>query len=293
MGQWLVGTECLARCRFALSPLVETVAAVGVLAEIRPEPWRRGWLAAHQPAFRAHLATTPDPARWLTARHPADWPAELRLPVPDPDADPRLLDLTAADLPPALAELLDWTWQHVVRPEWPARLRALRTDLTTRRERAERHGWPAALPQLGPQHRWLPDGRLRLTAPELPPSPHPAPELLFVPTSARHGWLCPDESRARIAVVYPTSAAPVPGLGRRTPPASLGRLLGSARAALLTGLDHPRDTTQLAALTGLGPAAVDDHLAVLLDARLVAGTTTPGRYYRTALAEALLSAQPG
>ncbi|MFE1322962.1 ArsR family transcriptional regulator [Kitasatospora phosalacinea] len=290
MGHWLVGTECLATCRFALSPLVETVAAVGVLAEIRPEPWRRSWLATHQPAFRAHLATAPEPAAWLAARRPSDWPAALRLPVPDPDADPRLLDLTAPALPPALAELLDWTWQHVVGPEWPARLRALRTDLTTRRERAARHGWPAALPHLGPQHRWLPDGRLRLTAPDLPPPPHPAPALLLVPTSARHGWLLPDESHTRLAVVYPTSAAPVPG--PRTPPASLGRLLGSARAELLADLDRPRDTTQLAARTGLSPAAVADHLTVLLDARLVAATSTAGRYYRTALAEALLSAQP-
>ncbi|WP_033213325.1 ArsR family transcriptional regulator, partial [Kitasatospora phosalacinea] len=289
MGDWLVGAESLAACRFALSPLVETVAAVGILAEIRPEPWRRSWLATHQPAFRAHLATTPQTAPWLTPRHPADWPAALRLPVPDPDADPRLLDLTTAGLPPALAELLDWTWQHVVRPEWPARLRAFRTDLTTRRERAARHGWPAALPQLGPQHRWLPDGRLRLTAPGLPPHPRSDPELLFVPTSARHGWLCPDESHTRVAVVYPTSAAPAPG--PHTPPASLGRLLGSARAALLAALDRPRDTTQLAALTGLAPAAVDDHLNVLLGARLIAGTTTPGHYYRTALAEALFSAQ--
>ncbi|BAJ31112.1 MULTISPECIES: ArsR family transcriptional regulator [Kitasatospora] len=292
MGHWLVGAESLAACRFAFSPLVETVAALGVLAEIRPEPWRRDWLAAHQPAFRAHLATAPGPAAWLAARRPADWPAELRLPVPDPDADPRLPDLpTATGLPPEAATLLDWTWQHVVRPEWPARLRALRADLTARRARAERHGWPAALPQPGPRHRWLPDGRLRLTAPDgTTPRPGTSPALLLVPTSARHGWLLPDESHTRLAVVYPVSAAPVPA--PQAAPDSLGRLLGGARAALLTGLDRPRDTRQLAGLTGLSPAAVDDHLTVLLDARLVAGTTTPGRYYRTALAEALLSAQP-
>ncbi|MFI1520176.1 winged helix-turn-helix domain-containing protein [Kitasatospora cineracea] len=286
-----MSTESLAACRFALSPLVETVAAVGVLAELHPEPWRRDWLATHQPAFRAHLAAAPHLAAWLAAHRPADWPTALRLPVPDPDADPRLPDLADAGLPAEPAELLAWTWQHVVRPEWPARLRALRADLTTRRERAHRHGWPAALPRLGPQHRWLPDGRLRLTTPDLPVPPPTSPDLLFVPTSARHGWLCPNESHTRLAVVYPVSAAPVPG--PHTPPPSLGRLLGSARAHLLAALDHPRDTTQLATRTGLSPATVDDHLTVLLDARLVAGPATTGRYYRTALAEALLSAQPG
>ncbi|MFF0297495.1 winged helix-turn-helix domain-containing protein [Kitasatospora sp. NPDC004614] len=288
MGQWQVGTETLAACRFAFSPLVETVATLGILAEIRPEPWRRAWLATHQPAFHQHLATAPQLADWLAGRQAAYWPTEFRLPPPDPDATPHEFDLTGLDLAPALAALLGWTWQHVVRPEWPARLRALRADATGRRRLADHHGWPAALPVLGPRHRWLSTGRLQLTVPTDGP---PDAELLFVPTGARHGWITQDATR--VAVIYPISAAPVPT--PRTPPASLGRLLGSARAELLAGLDRPRDTVQLATLTGLSPAAVDDHLTVLLDARLVAGARsgTAGRYYRTALAEALLSAQPG
>ncbi|MGW4384789.1 winged helix-turn-helix domain-containing protein [Kitasatospora sp. NPDC004531] len=288
MGQWQVGTETLAACRFAISPLVETVATLGILAEVRPEPWRRAWLAAHQPAFRQHLAAAPHLADWLAARRPAHWPAEFRLPPPDPDADPLGLDLDGLDLPPELAELLDWTWRHVVHPEWPARLRTLRADATARRRLAGHHGWPAALPALGPRHRWLSSGRLLLTVPADEP---PDGELLFVPTGARHGWIAQDAGR--VAVVYPVSAAPVPT--PRTPPASLGRLLGSARAELLAGLDRPRDTVQLATLTGLSPATVGDHLTVLLDARLVARARsgTAGRYYRTALAEALLSAQRG
>ncbi|KDN82861.1 winged helix-turn-helix domain-containing protein [Kitasatospora cheerisanensis] len=288
MGQWQVSTETLAACRFAFSPLVETVATLGILAEIRPEPWRRAWLATHQPAFHRHLAAAPHLADWLAERHAADWPAELRLPAPDPDADPRRLDLTGLAPDPALAELLDRTWQHVVHPEWPARLRALRADATARRRLAEQHGWAAALPALGPQHRWLSTGRLRLTVPE---DERPDAELLFVPTGARHGWIA--QGAGRVAVVYPTCAAPV--AAPHTPPASLGRLLGSARAELLAGLDRPRDTGQLATLTGLSPATVGDHLTVLLDARLVARARsgTAGRYYRTALADALLSAQPG
>ncbi|MFD8596463.1 ArsR/SmtB family transcription factor [Kitasatospora sp. NPDC059646] len=288
MGQWQVSTETLAACRFAFSPLVETVAALGILAEIRPEPWRRAWLATHQPAFHRHLAGTPHHADWLAERHPARWPAEFRLPPPDPDAAPGPLDLAGLDLPPALADLLAWTWQHVVHPEWPARLRALRADATTRRRSAEQHGWPGALPALGPQHRWLSTGRLLLAVPD---DALPRTELLFVPTGARHGWIAQDADR--VAVIYPTCTAPV--AGPRTPPASLGRLLGSARAELLAGLDRPRDTGQLATLTGLSPATVGDHLTVLLDARLVARARsgTAGRYYRTALADALLSAQPG
>ncbi|MFJ8442243.1 ArsR family transcriptional regulator [Kitasatospora griseola] len=287
MGQWQVSTETLVACRFAFAPLVETVATLGILAEIRPEPWRRAWLATHRPAFQQHLATAPHLDDWLRDRRAAHWPTEFRLPPPDPDAAPHGLDLTGLDLSPALAELLDWTWQHVVHPEWPARLRTLRADATARRRLADHHGWPAALPSLGPRHRWLSTGRLQLTVAAEPADA----ELLFVPTSARHGWIAQDATR--VAVIYPVSAAPVPT--PRTPPASLGRLLGSARAELLAGLDRPRDTVQLATLTGLSPAAVGDHLTILLDARLVshARSGAAGRYYRTALAEALLSAQPG
>ncbi|MFD7644927.1 winged helix-turn-helix domain-containing protein [Kitasatospora sp. NPDC059795] len=288
MGQWQVGTETLAACRFAFSPLVETVATLGILAEIRPEPWRRAWLAVHRPAFHRRLADAPHLTDWLTGRRPTHWPGEFRLPPPDPDAVPHGLDLTGLDLAAELAELLDWTWRHVVHPEWPARLRTLRADATARRRLADHHGWPAALPALGPQHRWLSTGRLRLATPADVPADA---ELLFVPTGARLGWVMQDAGR--VAVVYPVSAAPVPT--PRTPPASLGRLLGSARAELLAGLDRPRDTVQLATLTGLSPAAVGDHLTVLLDARLVARARsgTAGRYYRTALADALLAAQPG
>ncbi|RKE21465.1 ArsR family transcriptional regulator [Streptomyces sp. TLI_171] len=291
MGHWLLGTESLTACRFAVSPVAETAAALGILAEIRPEPWRRSWLATHQPAFRAHLEAAPRLEAWLTARRPERWPADLHLPPPAPAPDPHRLDLTG--IPAAPADLLDWTWQHVVRPEWPARLRTLRADITARRARAETHGWPVALPRLGPHHRWLAGGRLQLTAPELPAAQPPDVRLLFVPTSARLGWLAPDDAASRLAVVYPTCAAPVPT--PRTPPTSLGRLLGSARAELLAGLDRPRDTAQLATLTGLSPAAVGDHLTVLLDARLVARARSgpAARFYRTALADALLTAQPG
>ncbi|MEV4559724.1 winged helix-turn-helix domain-containing protein [Kitasatospora sp. NPDC049285] len=269
-----MSTETPAACRFALSPLVETIATVGILAEIRPEPWRRAWLAAHQPAFLERLDAHPPLADWLATRQAATWPAELPLPPPGPDDDAREPDFTRLRATRGFAELLEWTWQHVVRPDWPHRRHAFRADIAARTRHAATHGWPAALPDVA-----LPTGQPAVT------------ELLFIPCSARHGWLVRD-THARVTVVYPTSAGPVPT--PRTPPASLGRLLGAARAELLAGLDRPRDTAQLATLTGLSPAAIGDHLSILLDARLVARARSgpASRYYRTALADALLSAQP-
>jgi DNA-binding transcriptional ArsR family regulator len=73
----------------------------------------------------------------------------------------------------------------------------------------------------------------------------------------------------------------------------LGRLIGPNRARVLRLLEQPRSTTQLAALTGLPPGAVGNHLRVLLEAGAVL-RRRPGRevlYWRTSLGDAL--AAPG
>jgi DNA-binding transcriptional ArsR family regulator len=51
----------------------------------------------------------------------------------------------------------------------------------------------------------------------------------------------------------------------------LERLVGRTRATLLTALDSPRSTTELAGELGLTPGGVSQHLGVLRDAGLVCG----------------------
>lgn len=65
-----------------------------------------------------------------------------------------------------------------------------------------------------------------------------------------------------------------PGHGTRRPgarpvPASLGALLGTARAGVRVRLGSPLSTSQLVAVTGQGLGSVGRHLRVLLDAGLV------------------------
>ena len=76
-------------------------------------------------------------------------------------------------------------------------------------------------------------------------------------------------------------------------PASLGALLGTARAVVLVLLPSPMSTSQLVAVTGQGLGSVGRHLKVLLDAGLVerrrAGRSVP--YSRTAAGEVLVEAQ--
>lgn len=75
-----------------------------------------------------------------------------------------------------------------------------------------------------------------------------------------------------------------------SPAGPLSVVLGRSRALLLTELEAPASTTELAARTGLSRSAVSQYLTALRDARLVSAHRA-GRwvlYARTALAEALL-----
>src|ERR1700754_117614 len=49
----------LSRCRFAISPLAETLGALITLHRPRPEPWVRDWHARHRPEYHAWLAEDP------------------------------------------------------------------------------------------------------------------------------------------------------------------------------------------------------------------------------------------
>lgn len=93
----------------------------------------------------------------------------------------------------------------------------------------------------------------------------------------------------RYALVYPVSGALAETGSTRAGPDGLARLIGPNRARVLRLVEQPRSTTQLAALTGLPPGAVGNHLRVLLEAGTVLRRRA-GRevlYWRTSLGDAL------
>ncbi|GAA2156295.1 winged helix-turn-helix domain-containing protein [Kitasatospora kazusensis] len=319
MGLWLVDADVLARSRFVLSPLIETVAALGVLSDERPEPWQRPWLAAHHPGYRRRLAGDEVARAWVDSVLRTRWMPEFvgmpprpgesafeqelaRLRATPPDvarADVALScrgaappELDRDDLPDRIADLLEWVWEHTVRNDWPRRARIFEADIVGRIHRQGRHGWASAIEGLIPDLRWLGDGRLRINTADRPARDLAGAELVLIPSSARRGWVAWDLP-GRYAVVYPASGLLVePGPGTAVP-AALGRLLGATRAELLVRLDPPGSTSQLAALTGLGIGTVGDHLKVLLDARLVDRRRSGASvlYYRTRVADQLLAEQ--
>jgi DNA-binding transcriptional ArsR family regulator len=315
MGVWLVDADVLATSRFAISPLIETIDVLGVLATADPQPWERDWLARHHPAFRARVAADPFSTSLISTALAGSWMpdfigrppeaaevsfdtelARLRAtPAGTARADlavaisgPLPAELDIPDPAGAVAGLLAWVWDHTLRREWSRRRRLYQADIVSRTAAISQHGWAAAISGLSPKVRWLGDGRLRINHQDRPPRDLRGAELIFIPSSVRHGrtaWDLP----ARYALVYPASGL-LADPGAHAAPAALQRLLGPTRACLLRRLDQPASTTHLVALTGLALGTVGTHLRILLDAHLVerrrSGATV--LYYRTPLGAQLL-----
>ncbi|GAA3746756.1 winged helix-turn-helix domain-containing protein [Plantactinospora mayteni] len=316
MGLWLLDADVLARSRFAVSPLVETVAALKALDGHPTLPGQRAWLDAHVPAYRSRLAGDPFSAAFVRAAFPPRWlpdflatptdflgtsagdaaatfAGELRRIRETPAgavradllaglAGPLPAELRGADLPARVAELLGWVWTRTLRPDWPRRQRLFEADIVSRTHLLGSGGWAATLDGMRPGMRWLGHGRLQINTYDLPPQDLGDTGLLFVPSTSTRGWVGSDRPD-RHTVVYPCRGI-LADPARSAPPAALSRLLGPVRAEILARLESPTSTTGLVAATGHGLGSVGGHLRVLLDAQLVHRRRS-GRYvlyFRTA-----------
>ncbi|CAL9474393.1 ArsR/SmtB family transcription factor [Streptomyces sp. enrichment culture] len=317
MGWWQVDADTLAGSRFVLSPLAETFASLKLLhAGVPAHPGEREWLRRHLPGYRARLAADPVTALLVRCGLGREWIADFLTPAPRggepfgtevarvaaarPEdarahlrvslAGPLPAALERDDLPERAATLLQYVWTEAVRPDWERRRRVLEADVVARLAQVSRGGWAAVLDALRPGTRWLGDSRLQVNAQEYPPREISGAELVFVPVTARAGWVSWEE-RERYAVVYPAVGV-LAGSGTGAVPAGLGRLLGPSRAAVLLLLASPLSTSALVAVTGQGLGSVGRHLRVLLDAGLVERRRA-GRavlYSRTAAGDALAEA---
>jgi DNA-binding transcriptional ArsR family regulator len=324
-----VSADLLARSRFVVSPISETVAALMVLSRPDPPgtPWIRSFRALHREACLAMLAE--DKLRAVVAEHMwrprrgqvPGWIADF-LALPPLGGGATLADefgqLTAWDddrirdeigqnavgpLPATLGrpglrdtvtDMLRWTWTATLASDWPRRRRVLEADILTRTSRLATHGWAGVLDTLSPYSSWLGGGRLQINGYEFLPDRDlsQARQLDFVPVHSYTGWDML-ELPHRYALVYPVSGALADTGSTRADADSLARLIGPNRARILRFLEQPRSTTQLAALIGLPPGAVGNHLRVLLEAGAVLRRRA-GRevlYWRTSLGDAL--AAPG
>ncbi|MCW3813226.1 winged helix-turn-helix domain-containing protein [Micromonospora sp. DR5-3] len=314
----------VARVRFALSCLWETVASVRVLRDPGQHAIHLPWANRVRPRLaEAGLVGPGGGLLWHLVPPAPGYLADFLTPPPAglaPDLGQELaalratppetvrahLDLYNGPRPPALsalhadpedglhrlAEEIEAYWRLALAGDWP-RIRALLEAEVFRRARLlAEDGAAGLLNDLHERVRWEGDALLisqrHCAAPDVPDGSG----LVLVPSV--FAW---PSVLSISAGDVPQLAYPARGLGALwacppTAPDALGAVLGRGRARLLAALDAPRSTTDLARRTGLSPAGVSQHLTALRAAGLVV-THRQGRSLlssRTAVAEALLTA---
>lgn len=317
--------ESVARSRFALSPLAETLSAMITLTR-NGEPWHEPWTRSHRPQFQQFLADDPFAAGFVALAASTKWlPAPLCIPPNGgmktslADELPRVRSFTDAavvqDLQEArrqswqqhhlrwadghhladqIADLMQTIWTRHVEPDWPRRRAVLERDVMYRAGLLAAYGWTAAVDRMTKHSSWIAADAIQFS------SWHTVPDrqvgdsgLQFVPVSRSSGtWLAewpPDD----FALIYPAR-----GTADHPPPHdddAVDRLLGSGRARVLRELERPATTSELASELGLSLGTIGGHLAILRNAHLIAGTRIGHRvvYRRTALGDRLLTSSAG
>ncbi|MFF1479121.1 ArsR/SmtB family transcription factor [Streptomyces sp. NPDC058301] len=318
----------LAQVRFAVSPMWEVTPSFRLLrsAAAHPihRPWAdqvrsrlvaagldRGWLAELIPPT-GYVPDFLNPAPAGPAPRPEAERDAIRASPPErvrQDLDhlarhegklgPRLQTLHAdpqAHLTEVIEEIETY-WELALAPYWARIQEVLNADIFHRARTVAEHGAGHLFNDLHTSVSWD-DNALRLARRKQPLLRKTAGTGLLLIPSAFTG----PRLRTRTTLPDPPQLVyPVRGVGSlwQTRPATradaLAAVLGRSRTLLLTELETPASTTQLARRTRLSPAGVSQHLTALRSAGLVSAHRV-GRsvlYARTAAAETLLKAASG
>lgn len=314
----------MARCRFAYSPMFETLAAVRIATGLEGPgagPYHGRWLREAMPRLRGldlrpitllqpRRGYTPDFLSPPPLAPSSEFEAELtRMAATPAPVVRREIEMSLLETPGAqgsdlgrlllgdpaevlslLTQLVRAAWQALVAPVWPRVRAALEADVEYRSRRLAEGGLDHLFADLDPTLRWSGDTLVR----EPGGNEHvelAGQGLLLMPSVFK--W---DEAIVITQPPWqPTVAYRARGLAdlwqpaNGSPDAALERLIGRTRATLLVGLDKPASTTWLAQHYDLAPGTVSEHLKVLRNAGLVVGERHRHeiRYGRTRLGSAL------
>ncbi|MCJ0875842.1 DUF5937 family protein [Streptomyces sp. AP-93] len=318
----------LAQTRFAVSPMWEVVTSFRLLntetdpplhrrwaAQVRPRlrsaGLDRGWLAALIPGA-GYLADFlnptpagpfPELAAELAAIR-AGSPENVRFDLDTiagksrggsarPVARLRLLHEDPEAVLEKVTDEIQAYWELALAPYWPRIRQLLEADVFHRARQVAEHGSAHVLNELHDTVSWD-DGTLRMVRRACALTrDQTGAGLLLVPSA--FAW--PRILTRSVAPDPLQLAYPARGIGTLWEPRAtkatdaVAAVLGRSRTLLLSELDTPASTTQLARHSGLSAAAVSQHLTALRDAGLVTGHRA-GRsvlYARTAIADALLT----
>lgn len=310
----------LALTRFAVSPMWEVVTSFRLLTAGSANPAHRTWIDQVRPRVTAAGLDS----GWLAELIPPDgYLPDFLTPFPDEPTPSLATELAAIRLTPAnqvaadlctlgragprcqalradpesrlarLSQEIEDYWELTLAPYW-ARIRTLLDAEVFRRARqvAER-GAGHLFNDLHSTMSWD-DNTLRMVRRQCGLSRQATgPGLLLVPSAfATHvlTWSRPPHAPQ---VAYPARATGTLWERRPVPRAeAIAAVLGRSRTVLLTELDAPASTSDLARRTGISAAGVSQHLTALRNAGMVSAHRA-GRsvlYARTAAAESLLAA---
>jgi hypothetical protein len=292
--------ESISGVRFGVSPMFEMMLSVRALRDPAAAPLHLPWVEDAR-RLTADLELEP---LLLLLRRGAYMPDFLNPPPAGPTAELEdelevMLATPAAQiraevtrcyedtaLPPALerflsrprtamralAELLSTYWELVLVAHWPRMKSLLEHDILYRSRQLADGGTRELFADLDPSITWQDDGVLRIDRQCANPVVQLDERGLLLLPSA-FAW--PKVALVTAPPWQPTVAYPARGVGmlwepeRPAPPDALSRLLGSGRASVLSALDRPRSTTDLARALKISPGGVSQHLSVLYSAGLV------------------------
>ncbi len=300
--------DALLSCRFAISPLHETMNAVRLLARPAVAGFHAPWLRAVAPAVEG-LDLTP---LALLTPHRTYGPDFLSPPPSGPstsfaneltvvrstapgqvraEIQRSLTERFGARVPEAAeplrgdattvrdrcADLLSECWTCLVEPWWPRIRAVLDADIAYRARLLADNGLAAVLTDLHPLVQWK-RNTLRVDLTAIAERTVAGNGLVLMP--GVFGW--PGLGAAYDPPWPPTLDYAARGIASLWSPQSrpaevLVRLVGTRRALLLAALTEPASTTGLAARCELPTSSVSEHLAVLREAGLVT-TRRTGRY---------------
>jgi DNA-binding transcriptional ArsR family regulator len=315
-------TADLAQVRFAVSPLLEAMRSVRVLADPGAHALHLPWIAeAREKTCDLSLETlqalqpakvySPDFINPPPDRPLMDFDEELEQMVATPPRQvrseierafqdrelPAVLEPFLSDPPSAmanLAALLREYWQRTLAHHW-TRIRAvLQGDVLHRARMMAAGGASKLFRGIDPSVSWA-DGQLRIDKSFEDELDLRGLGLVLVPST--FVWpqvLAVTDPRWQPTLIYPARGVALLWEPKRvSAPEALAALVGRIRAAVLTSLDEPQTTTQVARSVGVTSGSVSQHLRVLRDAGLVTGHRA-GRvvlYMRTPAGDLLADSQ--
>ncbi|HEX5118478.1 MAG TPA: DUF5937 family protein [Pseudonocardiaceae bacterium] len=314
MIELVLGSIGVQRLRFAISPLEEAMGAIEVILGHRTHPAHLPWLRraatlaqelplaelfavfsakSYLTDFLSPPPSTPETtAEAQLAIVRATPPEQVRAELARVDADLRILPDDPARARDLLADQMEIAWTELVEPGWTQQRHTLLADIEYRARQLAQGGIALVMADLHERVRLVGDtvtvesaGRERIRIDRkgllLLPSVFAWPGVGVI---AGPPW--------QPALLYPARGVAELWSAPGRPPDALTGVLGRTKATLLTTLNRPASTTELAGRLGLAPSTVSEHLTAMHTARLL-DTARHGhevRYRRTELGDALLRA---